>query len=187
MVQTRRLSMLQRLIGSPYLVLALAFASAALLAAAYGFQYWAGLWPCELCLKQRPPHWAAVGLGLFAFLMLKHGQARIAAFLLALMGLILWTGAGIAGFHVGVEWGWWPGPSSCAAGLLQTDNPAAMAEALMNAPLVSCEQVMWSLFGISMAGYNLLFSALLGAAALAAAWHWRRKEQHIHDNDPAQP
>lgn len=162
----------------PYLPLALAVASGLLLAGAYAFQYWGGLWPCELCLKQRPPHWAALALGLLAFLGVKRGQARGAAFLLALMGLILLTGAVIAAFHVGVELRWWPGPSTCSAGAIGADDPAAMAEALMAAPLVSCEQVVWSLFGISMAGYNFLFSLLLGALSLTAAWHWRLQERH---------
>ena len=37
---------------------------------------------------------------------------------------------------------------------------------IVSAPLVRCDQVQWSLFGISMAGWNAILS--LGGAALIA-------------------
>ncbi|RME68007.1 MAG: disulfide bond formation protein B [Alphaproteobacteria bacterium] len=169
-------------LASPWLPLAAALASGALLAGAHGFQHWGGLLPCDLCLKQRPPHWAALGLGLGACVLLRGGHARAGAFVLALMGLILLTGAGVAAFHVGVEQHWWQGAGACAAPLLDGSDPAQMAAALMQAPIVRCDQVAWSLFGLSMAGYNLVASLVLGAAVLGAAWHWRAKERK-HDQD----
>src|SRR3546814_5018381 len=55
-----------RLVKHPLLLAnALALmAPAALLAGAYGFQYFAGLPPCEMCLWQRYPHFVAVALAL---------------------------------------------------------------------------------------------------------------------------
>jgi disulfide bond formation protein DsbB len=40
---------------------------------------------------------------------------------------------------------------------------------VMAAPVVRCDVVPWSLFGISMAGYNVVISLALGALALVAA------------------
>ena len=39
---------------------------------------------------------------------------------------------------------------------------------IRSAPLIRCDQVQWSLFGISLAGFNALFS-LTGAIAILAA------------------
>ena len=61
-------------------------------------------------------------------------------------------------FHAGVEYGWWEGLTTCtASGGLSFDE-------LVNVPLVRCDEVQWSLAGISMAGFNAIFS--LGGAAL---------------------
>ena len=43
----------------------------------------------------------------------------------------------------------------------------------MNAPLVRCDVAAWSLFGISMAGYNFLLSGLAGLAVLGLVSRWK--------------
>ena len=67
---------------------------------------------------------------------------------------------------MGVEQGWWEGTSGCGS-ISTTDDLAALRAQIMNAPIVRCDEVAWSLFGISMAGYNVLYS--LAAAAMCAA------------------
>ena len=46
-----------------------------------------------------------------------------------------------------------------------TSTAATSLEDILNTPLVRCDQVQWSLFGISMAGWNAILS-LGGAAAI---------------------
>lgn len=137
--------------------------SAALLAGAFAFQYIGGLAPCVLCLWQRWPHAAAVVIMALALML----PGRI----LPLLGMLAaLTTAGIALFHVGVEQAWWEGLASCSgtslgnvsmADLLNPDVPMA-------AP-VRCDAVAWSMLGVSMAGWNMIASALLaGVWAMAA-------------------
>src|SRR5690606_38242336 len=76
--------------------------SLALLAGAFLFQFAGGLQPCPLCIWQRWPHAVAGVLGLIA---LATPLRPIA--LLGLATTLL--GAGIAGYHTGVEQGWWQG------------------------------------------------------------------------------
>jgi len=131
---------------------------AALLGGAFISQYGFGLFPCEMCWWQRYPHFIAL-----AFAVLARARAPwrtmlwVAATAMAVSGLI-------GGFHAGVEYGWWEGLTACTA------NPLAGGgdplEAILNAPLVRCDLAPWSLFGISLAGWNFLFSI---AAALAIA------------------
>jgi disulfide bond formation protein DsbB len=137
--------------------------AAALLAGAWGFQLIGGLVPCEMCHWQRWPHYGAVAMaGLSLFL----GGARVhktlvagAAALIAVSGLI-----GI--FHAGVEYHWWQGITACTATVsgagVSTDQ---MLKDLLAAPIVRCDQAQWTLFGISMAGFNAIIS-LVGATVI---------------------
>jgi disulfide bond formation protein DsbB len=129
-------------------------------------QFWGGLRPCILCIYQRWPYGIAIGLALVALIFLR---GRAAGWVTGLAGLAFLVGAGIAGFHVGVEQGWWEGTAQCGATLPTPDNIDALRAQLMAAPVVRCGDVAWSLGGISMAGFNLLASLLLAAITLAGA------------------
>jgi len=126
-----------------------------LLGGALGSQYLGGLHPCEMCYWQRWPHGAAIILAGAAFLL--PARARL---LTALAALAIAVSGAIGVFHAGVELGWWEGLTRCTAG------GAISLEDLMNVPLVRCDQVQWSLLGISMAGWNAIIS--LGSAAVIA-------------------
>jgi disulfide bond formation protein DsbB len=138
-----------------------AFGSAALLAGAYFFQYGLGLAPCVLCFWQRWPHWAALAIGLLLLALPVRGLALLGALAMA-------TGAGIAAYHVGVEQGFWPGPNTCAAPDLAGQSAEELLESILAAPVVRCEDVAWSLLGISMAGWNGIASVVLAGLWLRA-------------------
>jgi disulfide bond formation protein DsbB len=129
---------------------------AGLLGGALASQYVFGLPPCEMCHWQRWPHYAALAPAIGAFVA--PASARKALVLLAAL-LVAVSGA-IGAFHAGVEYGWWQGVTACTA------PGAATLEDLLNAPLVRCDVAPWTLFGISLAGYNAIIS--LGGAALIA-------------------
>ena len=131
---------------------------AALLGGAYIAQYGFGLPPCEMCWWQRYPHFAALGIGVMAF-FLKPAQVWT-----ALAGLAILTSGLIGGFHAGVEYGWWEGITGCStlASGIDVMDPAA-------APLIRCDVAPWTLWGISLAGFNFLISSIAGAAIVALA------------------
>ena len=127
-------------------VLAL-FIPAALLGGALAFQYIGGLHPCEMCYWQRWPHGAAILFALLAFTAPASAPLAIAI-------------SGIIGvYHTGVESGVFEGFTTC------TSTAATSLQDILNTPLVRCDQIQWSLFGISMAGWNAILS-LGGAAAI---------------------
>ncbi len=146
---------------SKRLALIAAAGSFALLAGAYVFQ-WLGYAPCKMCLWQRWPHAAAIIIGV-AFYAL--GQ-RV---LLWLGALAAATTAAIGYFHAGVEQGWWEGPNSCTSGSIADLSPDELFEQIMAAPLVRCDEIAWSLMGISMAGWNGIASTLLALIWIKAA------------------
>ncbi len=140
---------------------------AALLLGAYVSEYGFGLYPCEMCWWQRYPHFAAVALAGLAF------AVRPARLWIALAALAILASAAIGGFHAGVEYRWWPGITNCAR-IVPSAPGANPLEAIMNTPMISCDEAQWRLFGISLAGYNFLISLAGGLAALVLLARGRR-------------
>jgi disulfide bond formation protein DsbB len=130
--------------------------AAAMLATAFGFQF-AGYAPCEMCWWQRYPYFAAVTVALAA----RAFRALPALFTTALMALLFALDASLALFHVGVEQKWWEGFTSCTALVDFSGDMDATLDAIMNAPVVRCDEIAWSLFGISMAGYNFIIATAM--------------------------
>lgn len=142
----------------------------ALMAGALGSQYIGGLVPCEMCVWQRWPHYAAIVVALLAFVV--QGNVMRAALTLLAGALIAVSGA-IGVFHAGVEYHWWQGITACTSGFRPTTSSADMLAQIMNAPVVRCDAPQWTLFGISLAGFNAIFS--IAGAILIFALVGRRK------------
>ncbi|MFY7777360.1 MAG: disulfide bond formation protein B [Elstera sp.] len=140
--------------------------SGAALAMALASQFWGGLQPCILCVYQRWPHAIALGLGLLAIMLVRNGLTRSARALTYLAGVALLITAGIGAFHMGVEWHWWEGTASCGSTLGAGQSVDQLRAALLATPVVRCDEVPWSFLGLSMAGYNFIFSGLMGIIVL---------------------
>lgn len=135
--------------------------STVLLLGAFAFQYLGGLPPCEMCVWQRWPHGAAILLGVGGGALAAAGAvpaktARSLAWL-AVIALVV-TGA-IGVFHAGVEWKLWPGPAHCTG----VGDPRSF-----EIVIVRCDEAMWRLLGVSLAGYNAILS--FAVALIAVSW-----------------
>ena len=151
---------LEALMTRKNLMLLAAAGSFGLLAGAFVFQL-LGYAPCKMCIWQRWPHGAAIGIGIvvmFAGPMLFLGLAGASSALI--------TG-GIGVYHTGVERDWWEGPTDCTgagdslAGLSGAD--LLSTDAVVD--IVMCDEVAWAFLGVSMASWNAIVSF-----ALAAIW-----------------
>jgi disulfide bond formation protein DsbB len=162
---------LQQIFDHPRLVPALIVAvSLGALATALASQYWGGLQPCILCYYQRYAYLGAIAFGLLGLIAGPRTGARRAA--VALAGLAFLTGAGIAAFQVGVEQLWWRGTTECHAPVFDPNaSIAELRKQLLETNFVPCDEVQWSLFGISLPGYNVLASLGLALASFWAAFH----------------
>jgi disulfide bond formation protein DsbB len=138
-------------------ILALAV-PAILMAGALGSEYIGGLYPCEMCHWQRWPHEAAIGFSILAFFL--KPPARTILVVLAALSILISGGIGV--FHAGVEYGWWEGLTACT----NTAASGSLAD-IMKAPMIRCDVPQWTLAGISLAGFNALFSIAGGVAILA--------------------
>ena len=135
---------------------------ALLLAGAWGFQLIGGYYPCEMCHWQRWAHYTALALAILAILL--RGSPGTSRALTLLAGLAILASGAIAVFHAGVEYHLWSGFTRCTSVGLGSGDPL---KALLAAPLIRCDTAPWTLAGISMAGFNALFSLAVGIAIWA--------------------
>ena len=153
--------------------LAILGASVSALAVAHAAEVVFSLEACNLCLYQRIPYMLAGVLGLAALLVPRGGLRSAAA---AAGGGAFLTGAGIALYHVGVEQHWWVSAASCGGDLSQGLKIQHLQQQLLEKPPKACDEVDWTLFGVSMATYNVAASLILGIASL---WGARRLRETI--------
>jgi disulfide bond formation protein DsbB len=140
-------------------------ASAAIVGTALLLQYVGGLQPCELCLYQRWPYYAAIVATGVA--LISSGERAMGA-VIALCALLFAASTALAFYHVGVEQHWFAGPSACTGSATGASSIEALKAQLLARQPVNCDEPAWRLFGISLAGWNLLASALITAFCLGA-------------------
>jgi disulfide bond formation protein DsbB len=157
------------------LLVGLAFAlGLATIAGAWGSQLIGGLVPCELCLEQRMAYY--FGLPILAIALLIWNRLPLAvwyALIIIAAAIFVWS-TYMAGYHAGVEWGFWPGPTACTGtggGLSFRDLSAGNVQRV-----VPCDEVQFRFLGMSLAGYNALISAaIVTMLAIATVFQARRR------------
>jgi len=127
----------------------------ALMAGALGSQYIGHLVPCEMCWWQRYPHLAAIGVAALA-IAVPNRMASTA--LVVVAALLIATSGGIGIFHAGVEYHWWPGITPCTAGIKPGQSGLDIIDMIQHGPMVRCDLAQWTLFNISLAGWNAIVS-----------------------------
>lgn len=140
---------------------ALAFAT---IATALASEIFGGLMPCALCLKQRVPYYLALPLLALAYFYAPK-NALAAHGLLRTIGVVFLIGAGLGIYHAGIEYGSWAGPATCGGGGGLASSTDALFKALESNSMVRCDAPAWTLFGISLAGYNALASLAIAFMA----------------------
>jgi disulfide bond formation protein DsbB len=133
--------------------------SGALLLGALYFQYVEGLPPCDLCHWQRYPHIAAAGLGLLAIAAYNYPRVGLVLVMMAIIALL--ATAAIGFYHVGVEYRWWKGPDTCTGTIPVGLSVEQLKKYLFGAKMVRCDETAWSMWGVSMAGWNTILSLFL--------------------------
>ena len=153
-------------------------ASAIALLVALGSQYLGGVAPCKLCLWQRLPHGAVIVIGVGALLWFREPRERL--FLTWLAAITFAVGAVIALYHSGVEQHWFAGPRSCSgdSSLNSAQSIDELRGMLLAAPVVRCDEIPLSLFGLSIAAWNALACTVLSLFCGVAGWR-QLKEKSV--------
>jgi disulfide bond formation protein DsbB len=152
--------------GAVTAALAVAAAGAATILGALFFQYGLGIVPCPLCLEQRKVYYVAIPLAIVvAIVAARRAPRPVIVAGLSVLALVFLFGAGLATYHAGVEWKWWPGPQDCS-GPLNPLGSRGLLDQLQDISIVRCDEAAWRFLGLSLAGYNVLISLALAAIAV---------------------
>ena len=160
-----RMSSLSALPPRRVLLLVL-LASVATIGAALLFEHVGGLAPCELCLYERWPWYGAIVIAAAALVSGSEGAARGG---IIVCGLVFAAGTALAVYHVGVEQHWFPGPTACTGGSSGAQTLEQLRAQLLGRQPVNCDEPAWTLFGVSLAGFNALASLAVTAFCTGAA------------------
>ncbi len=140
--------------------------SVAALATVHGLEAM-GYLPCELCLRQREVYWTALAVALAA-LALGRVRAVVVPVGVVAVGIAFAVGAAVAGYHAGVEWKWWPGPTACTGHASARVSAASVLASLdVKQHMVRCDEAALRIAGLSLSGWNALLSAALSLVSFA--------------------
>jgi disulfide bond formation protein DsbB len=153
--------------GIALVILAIAVAS---IAGAFVFEA-LGYAPCELCLKERIPYYAAIPFAGLAVLFAARGPGSLLRAAFSILALIFVASAIFGAYHAGVEWGFWPGPKECSGALDHAQSVEDFLQQLQSVKVARCDAAGLRILGLSLAGWNALISAglaVLGVVGLRA-------------------
>src|SRR5258707_3399172 len=129
-----------------------------------------GLRPWSLCLEQRIAFYVSIPLAAVVAIAAGRDAPRgLVAAGFGVIALAMLFNSGLALFHAGVEWKWWPGPQECSGPLGDLSTGGDLLSQLHDVNILRCDEAAWrDPFGLlSLAGYNVLISLALAAVA---AW-----------------
>jgi disulfide bond formation protein DsbB len=146
------------------------FLAAGAIAGAWVFEL-AGYAPCPLCLTQRWAYYAGVPVLFAALALVSGGNRKAAIWLFVLAALVFLANAGLGVYHAGAEWKFWPGPDTCAGGAQSlSTNAGDLLKQIETTQVIRCDEPAIRIFGLSLAGWNVIASVLIFAGAARAAF-----------------
>ena len=131
--------------------------SSLMLLSAFYLEYFHDAFPCDLCITQRWFHALIISYSLIAIFI--H-EKKFLANKFILIGLsITWIASSVAGlYHFGIEMNFWSGPDECSSSI---DFSRDLLKYLLNKSPIKCDEVMFKILGLSLAGWNALMSFLM--------------------------
>ena len=118
----------------------------------YGFNHQ----PCRLCLYERIPYFLSILL--IAKIFLIRGYEKVTLLILSLIFII---SSALAFYHFGIEQGFFKESLICAVKDLSENLTKEDLLKKLSQNSISCKDVSFNIFGISLAAINTIFSVAL--------------------------
>ncbi|MFC7292015.1 disulfide bond formation protein B [Hirschia litorea] len=125
-----------------------------MLASAHAFEIFGKMYPCDLCLKQREPYWAAIAISIAGLILARNKPHwPVLKIVSAILGVVFLYGAGYGLYHSAVE-----------MGLISTGCSSAGFDPThfqsLDQPMVvgKCDEPPLVIFGVTMANMNAFAS-----------------------------
>ena len=133
-----------------------------MLLSAFYLEYFHGALPCDLCITQRWFHGAIIAYSFIIILIIN--KTSISNKILILVGAIIWLSSSLAGlYHFGIEMNFWTGPDGCSSNI---DFSKDALTYILNKSPIKCDEVMFEILGLSLAGWNALASFFIFLLAI---------------------
>jgi len=126
------------------------------LSIAYFIQYVIGHEPCNLCIIERIPYIAGIILISLIFILDKY-QKIISSLIL----IFFIFGAIVSFYHFGIEQGFFSESLICELTNSEALNKEELLNQLKKAEVISCKDVTFRFFGLSLATINTIISIIL--------------------------
>jgi len=147
---------------------AVAVVAVATIAGAWFFELALDIRPCPLCLEQRYAYYLSIPLAVLVAIAANRNAPRgVLVAGLVILTLTALANAVLGGYHAGVEWQFWQGPTGCSGPVVDLGKAGSLFERLDTVKVIRCDEVQWRFLGLSLAGYNVLISLLM---AVIAGW-----------------
>ncbi|MGH6811202.1 MAG: disulfide bond formation protein B [Methylocella sp.] len=161
-----------RLLTPFALALAILAIASASIAGAFLFEA-LGYAPCELCLKERIPYYAAIPLAGLALVFAARGPSTLLRAAFSILALIFAVSVIFGAYHVGIERGFWPGPTECSGLLDHARSVEDFWRQLQDVKIARCDIAALRILDLSLAGWNAVISAGLASLAMLGLLHRR--------------
>ena len=130
------------------------------LVSAFFIEYVLGHQPCNLCVLERIPYLLAI-----IVVLLNYKFIQFEKFFILLLTIIFLAGTALSLYHLGIEQGFIQ--ESLVCDLKSGSNSLSKEEILkqLQEKNVSCKDVTFKIFGLSLTSYNILISLLITIGA----------------------
>mgnify|MGYP001171042048 FL=1 len=130
------------------------------LVSAFFIEYILGHQPCNLCILERIPYLLAIIL-----VLLNYKFIQFEKFFVLLLAIIFLAGTILSLYHLGIEQGFIE--ESLVCDLKSGSNLLSKEEILkqLQEKSISCKDVTFKIFGLSLTSYNILISLLITIGA----------------------
>jgi disulfide bond formation protein DsbB len=130
------------------------------LVSAFFIEYILGHQPCNLCILERIPYLIAI-----IVVLLNYKFIQFEKFFILLLIIIFLAGTGLSLYHLGIEQGFIE--ESLVCDIKNGSNLLSKEEILkqLQEKSVSCKDVTFKIFGLSLTSYNILISLLITIGA----------------------
>jgi disulfide bond formation protein DsbB len=81
------------------------------------------------------------------------------SYIRGLLLIVVFAAMCFAFYHLGVENHWWPGPAKCTLKLTQLTVDSVFSKD--NGNIIRCDEVNWSILGLSVTLYNFCLTVLM--------------------------
>ena len=130
------------------------------LVSAFFIEYFLGHQPCNLCVLERIPYFLGI-----IIVLLNYKFIQFERFFMLLFSIIFLAGTILSLYHLGIEQGFIQ--ESLVCDLKNGSNLLSKEEILkqLQEKSVSCKDVTFKIFGLSLTSYNILISLLITISA----------------------